>query len=1353
MALKRTNSRKRKKSLPKLIKGKALPTKDEAVSSDRFSSDDEFPIVAVGASAGGYEAFSELLKGLPADTGMAFVFVQHLDPTHTSVLPEILSRVTKIPVEEVTDGLRVKRNRVYVIPANTTMVLTNGELRLGVRNPDRGQHLPIDRFFYSLAENRDNQAIGVILSGTASDGSQGCRAIKACGGITFAQDEQSAKFSSMPGSAIHTGCVDFVLPPREIARELVRIGKHPYVAARPAPADRSLGNGKELHELLSMVRDSSGVDFNLYKQSTLQRRIRRRIVVHKLEGVKDYLRYVRRNPKELDELYRDLLIHVTGFFRDPEAFDVLKDKVFPALLQSRKLEDSPIRIWVPGCSTGEEVYSIAISILEFLWQTASSNPALSLSTKGVQIFATDISEAALDRARMGLYSESAITDLSPSRLSRFFVRLDGGYQINKSLREMCVFARQDITQDPPFSNLDLITCRNLLIYLAAELQKRVIPTLHYGLKRDGYLMLGASESLGAFSDHFTLIDKKQRIYQKRTTARLITYFTPSGHMVRPLELPRTSTPPVGTFTVDKEIDRVLVNRFVPASIVVNEQMEIVQFRGRTGAYLEPAAGNPTFNLSKMAREGLLVDLRAALNKAKKTNSTARAEHVRVKSVGHTQEVDLEVIPVRGQGKGERFYVVVFENSLGSHQTAKQAKRQTEARERATNTREHGRLKGEVGQLREQLESLIEEHETTSEEFKSANEEVLSANEELQSTNEELETAKEELQSSNEELTTLNEELQNRNTELSLANSDLINLLGNVNIPVVMVGNDLRIRRFTPPAQKLLNLIPTDIGRRLQEIRPNLDVENIETTVQSTIENATLSELEVHEKDGSWYLMRVRPYKTWEHKIDGAVISFQDIDDLKRSVNATRDYADMLIENAREAIVIADSNLRISSANPAFYRMFGLKQNGKGKGLDEITHTSWLPDSLRERLLHAMRKDVRIDDVEIQHEYPSLGLRTVLFNARRIEPARGQQMLLVSIQDVTENRRYVKDLQTHTALLELASDAVLVRDLHGVIQLWNHGAERLYGWSRAEAIGKTVYELLKTRFPAPQEEIFRILEEKSYWEGELVHTRKDGEERVVASRWSLHKGGNTRAVLELNTDITERKRAEEQLRRLAAQLMQAQDDERRRIARDLHDSTGQKLAALKMSMQRRNPALLDGDVTMVDEILQEIRTLAQLLHPPLIEEAGLLSAMRWLVEGFSSRAGIEVTLNAAQDFERLPGDIEIALFRVVQEALNNILRHSGAKKAIVEMTHQADGVRLKVTDDGRGMKSTGSTNGERGQRSKRQKEHVNAAPSFGVGLLGMKERLAQLGGNLVIDSDPKGTTIEARVPLAASRAAN
>jgi two-component system CheB/CheR fusion protein len=680
----------------------------------------------------------------------------------------------------------------------------------------------------------------------------------------------------------------------------------------------------------------------------------------------------------------------------------LRKHVYPKLFEGRK-PDNPIRVWVAGCSTGEEVYSIAITLLEYMWVHSRN---ISQAATAIQIFATDISDTALDRARTGLYTEAAVSEISADRLKRFFIRLDGGFQVNKSIRDMCIFAKQNLVKDPPFSNLDLVSCRNLLIYLGPVLQRRVIPTLHYALKPGAYLMLGAAENLGGFADHFGLVDKKDKIYQKRkTSARLTTYFSNADYLpIRAGDMKLSRELPVA-FTVEREVEHLLVNRFVPASIVVNDQLEIVQFHGKTGAYLEPPAGQPSFSLAKMAREGLLVDLRTALNTAKKTNGTVRKEGVQIQSEEGTREVNLEIVPLRGPSAHERLYVVVFQEEGRKPAISEDKGKAKTLKVIRSTARDAELLKREMHQLREQLRLLIAEHETTTEEFKSAHEEVLSANEELQSTNEELETAKEELQSTNEELTTLNEEMQNRNSELGSANNDLLNLLGHVDIPVVMVSNDLRIRRFTPPAQKLLNLLPGDIGRRLGEIRPNLDVEDLESLAHEAIRRATAQERQVRTKEGGWQMLYVRPYKTWDNRIEGAVISLQDVDSLKRSLDQTREYADTIVESAREPILVLDSKLQVTAANPAFYRIFDVSREETEKRLIyELGNGQWNIPRLRELLEEIVPRNSRVDDFEMTHDFPRLGLREMVLNARRVEMQPGHPFILLAIEDVTEKRR-------------------------------------------------------------------------------------------------------------------------------------------------------------------------------------------------------------------------------------------------------------------------------------------------------------------------------------------------------------
>lgn len=939
---------------------------------------------------------------------MAYVLLPHLDPDHRSVLTEILTRFTKIPVAEVSDGMPVERDRIFVLPPNKTMGIAGGKFVLEDREASQSPHLPIDYFLTALAAERGDQAIGIILSGTASDGTQGCIAIKVAGGVTFAQDEKSAKFYDMPGNAIRGGSIDFVLSPKGIAQELSRISRRPDgagISAESLDLDVT-GPPADIDTLFALLQKATGVDFRHYKQTTLQRRIKRRMLLHHVLKLKDYLHYIDHNPTELDALYRDLLIHVTEFFRDKGAFESLSLKILPSLMQDRKPGDGPLRIWVPGCSTGQEVYSLAMVLLEFLWSYDKRRNPAAIPNLAVQIFATDISDFALDRARSGVYAVNEASGISTERLSRFFVRHDGGYQIHKSVREMCVFAKQNVVKDPPFSNLDLISCRNLLIYFGPILQKRAIPTFYYALKPRGYLMLGPSESLGSFEDLFTLIDKKNKIYQKkRSNARVVTHFIGPNYVVPRLEPIHSPNILDAGSNVDREVDRILAQRFVPGCIVVNDDMEIVQFRGKIGPYLEPAGNHPTFSLSKMTREDLQVDLRDALTRAKKENRPVRKEGLRIASDGGTRNIDLEVIPIRGHTAGERLYIIAFQDAvLPVMSTAAGRRRLEKQSEKGRASRELMRANHEVEHLREQLHTLIDEHETTLEEFKSANAEILSANEELQSSNEELETTKEELQSSNEELSTLNEELQNSNAELTQANNDQLNLMTNVNLPVVMVGNDLRIRRFTPPAERLLNLLPGDLGRRLGEIRPNIEPDDLEELARTTIEGGMFQEREVRVKDGPWYLLRVRPYKTWEEKVEGAVLSFQDIDSLKRTLEQTRTFAEALIENARESVLVLDEGLRVSMANRAFYQTFQVSpEETKGRLIYHLGNRQWDIPKLRELFHEITTRNSRIDGFEVHHKFQHLGPRHMILNARRIEPQGGSQMILLSIEELTRKK--------------------------------------------------------------------------------------------------------------------------------------------------------------------------------------------------------------------------------------------------------------------------------------------------------------------------------------------------------------
>ncbi len=842
-----------------------------------------FPVVGVGASAGGLEAFTELLENLPANPGLAVLYVPHLEPHHKSYLPEILGKITAMPVREVTEGMHVDIDHVYLIPPNTNMALTDGKLGLTPRSPIRGQHMPIDHLFRSLAEIQKNRAIAVILSGGGTDGTLGFQSIKAEGGITIVQDEKSAQQPSMPRSAVLDGHVDYVLAPRDIARQLVRLVRHPY--AREAQAPRPVASeAAAIAGLLALLRDRTGVDFSHYKQSTVTRRVLRRVALRGCENLQDYLALVRREPAELSNLYQDFLIRVTQFFRDPEAYEALKEKVFPALLQDRPASQ-PIRIWVAGCATGEEVYSLAMALLEFLNGRAEAPP--------IKFLATDLDDAALEKARAGYYIDNIEIDVSPERLRRFFNRLDGHYQISKAIREMCAFSRHNMTSDPPFSHLDLVSCRNVLIYMDSGLQKRVLPVLHYALNPGGYVFLGPSENVAPFTDLFAAVDAKHRIFTKRVgpgatpvPLDFASYGAGEGrgrHGIRP-----DGGPAWTALDVQREADRIVLARYAPVGVVVDETLKVLQFRGRTAPYLEPAPGMASLDLLRMLREGLLAEVRSAVSQAKAEGVAVSRVALRSTDEGAAEPVRLEVIPFKVPPAGVRFFLILFHDEVQAQAPAA-APAGPPARQEPRPAAESqvAQLQQELAALREYLQSVIEEQESTNEELKAANEEVLSTNEELQSTNEELQTAKEEAQSANEELATVNEELRHRNTELGRVNNDLVNLLSGIGIHIVMVSRELRVRRFTPPAEKLFNLIATDVGRPLTDIKPNLDVPDLAGVIARVIDTLAPDERLVKDVQGHAYQMRVRPYVTLEKTIEGASVVLIDVDSIRRGAEPPR----------------------------------------------------------------------------------------------------------------------------------------------------------------------------------------------------------------------------------------------------------------------------------------------------------------------------------------------------------------------------------------------------------------------------------------------------------------------------------
>jgi two-component system CheB/CheR fusion protein len=838
------------------------------------------PVVGIGASAGGLEAASSFFKEIPSHLGMAYVVVLHLDPARESKLTEILARTTPMPVVQAQDSMRVEPDHVYVIPPNREMTIEHWVLHLQEREPHRSANTTIDTFLRSLAVGHGSDAIGVILSGTASDGTLGLAAIKGEAGITFAQEPSSAKYDGMPASAIASGCVDFILPPGQIAKEIARIRHHPYIADAASPDGHHMSDDNEMESIFRLLRRYTTVDFTGYKSPTIARRIQRRMALHKIDKLSDYGALVHREPAEVTALYHDLLINVTSFFRNPEAFAALRQVVYPAILQARTSTSGPVRIWVPGCSTGEETYSHAISLVEFLAQERVEIP--------LQVFGTDLSERAIQTARAGVYKENIEADVTPARLRRFFYKEDGGYQIRKTIRDLCIFSTQNVFNDPPFSRMDLVSCRNVMIYLGQSLQKRVIPIFHYALNPTGFLMLGSTEGLlGAGSELFEMTDKKHKIFRKRLVSSPVSFGFSVEKQEQPSGGPPAMAPPKSQETIkipmelQREADRLLLARYVPPAVLINEHLEILQTRGRTASFLELPSGKASLNLLKMARPGLLFELQGAIDEARKQGFEARRQNVRVGDE-QIKTVAIRVIPFKVPTQTQYSFLIVFESETaadGSATTGLSPMPAAEVILEQALRGEHSplglqivQLRQELAATREYLQSIIESQEGTNEELQSANEEIQSGNEELQSTNEELQTSKEELESANEELHTVNEEMQHRNELLTQLNNDLTNLLYSVSLPIVMVGADLSVRRFTPQAAAMLGLTSSDIGRPMPRLRLKLDMGSLEQNMLDVIQQVQSQQLHVQDNEGKWCVLRIVPYRTMDNRIDGVVLS-------------------------------------------------------------------------------------------------------------------------------------------------------------------------------------------------------------------------------------------------------------------------------------------------------------------------------------------------------------------------------------------------------------------------------------------------------------------------------------------------
>jgi two-component system CheB/CheR fusion protein len=950
-----------------------------------------FPVVGIGASAGGLAAFEAFFSGMPADVdpGMAFVLVQHLAPDHKSILTDLIRRYTRMQVFEVEDGMAVQPNCAYIIPPNRDMAFLNGALHLLEPAAPRGQRLPIDFFFRSLAQDQHERAICIVLSGTGSDGTQGVRAIKGEGGMVMAQNPGSTEYDGMPRSALGTGLVDYELPPAEMAPQLIAyvshaFGRPPRTASVPTPTAQNA-----LKKIFILLRAQTGHDFSQYKPSTIHRRIERRMAVHQVETMDGYVKFLQQTPAEVNALFRDLLIGVTSFFRDPEAFKTLEEQVIPKLFAGKAASDA-IRVWSPGCSTGEEAYSIAILLAE-------RQEAMKQSFQ-VQVFATDIDGQAIATARAGLYPASIAADISPERLARYFAAephsADGSpvvYRVHKAIRDLLIFSEQSVIKDPPFSKLDLISCRNLLIYMGGDLQKKIIPLFHYALNPGGTLFLGTSETVGEFGDLFSPLDRKLKLYQRKEdvcSARdaIFSHFLPPMTAIdvpHPRAAEKTAGP--GKVPLRELTEQALLQQVASAAALVNGQGDILYLHGRTGLYLEPAPGEAGINnILKMAREGLRRELITALHKAAKGKEIVRCPGLCVKTNGDFTTVNLTVRPLAARPdakSGPPLYLVVMEETPPlDHRQALQAAAlppiagpdgtgtSTALRAGSDSDARIAELTSELRAKEEYLQTANEELETSNEELKSSNEEMQSVNEEMQSTNEELETSKEELQSLNEELATVNTELSTKVADLSRAANDMNNLLAGTGIGTVFLDHKLHILRFTPAASRIINLIPSDVGRPVGHLASDLvGYDRIVENAQSVLDSLIPTEVEVQTRTGSWYLMRTLPYRTTDNVIEGVVITFVDITERRRNQDSLRKADEGvlrlagIVRDAFDAITVHDLEGRILAWNPGAVRIYGWSE------AEALTMNvrDRIPQELREE---ATAMELRLSRAEVLEPY-------------------------------------------------------------------------------------------------------------------------------------------------------------------------------------------------------------------------------------------------------------------------------------------------------------------------------------------------------------------------------------------------
>lgn len=1362
-----------------------MDQRDGAEQTDQ-KVDRQFLVVGIGASAGGIRVLKEFFAQVPADSDMAYVVILHLSPEHESKLAEILQTVALIPVSQVQEeNVKVEPNHVYVIPPNKSLVMNDCHLALSPVQSYEERRAPVDIFFRTLAESHDSRAVSVILSGTGADGSMGMKRVKEKGGIGIVQDPREAEYDGMPTSSIAAGLVDFVLPVREIPAQIIAYRDHlKSVRIAVAPEDQKKDESDEtaLREIFTQLRVKTGQDFSNYKRATVLRRIERRISVRELGSLPAYAKFMREQPDEAHILLKDLLISVTNFFRDRAPFEALEQNVLPKIFHGKTAQDQ-VRIWVAGCATGEEAYSLAMLCHE---RTMNG-----LDAPAVQIFATDIDEAAIAAARDGFYTNSDVADVSPDRLRKFFVKEGTGFRVRRELRETILFARHNVIKDPPFSHLDLATCRNLLIYLNRTAQTRVMETFHFALDPGGYLFLGSSETADDTGDLYATVDRESCIFQSRAVASRPVLPAPETAPIFRVPEPRAISPQTHELRALERMSLAALHQHVlelyaPPSILVNAEYDIVHLSEHAGRYLQIAGGEPSYNLLKVARPELRMELRAALYQALQSRVAVYANGKSVGIDDRDEAVNIIVRPVINEtAAGRGFLLVMFERAEMDAPGGEPAMQTVGLAEPIA-----VQLEEELVRLKAQLRSTTEQYEVQTEELKASNEELQAINEELRSAAEELETGKEELQSVNEELTTVNQELKIKVEELSQSNNDFHNLINSTDIGTIFLDRTFGVNLFTPAAREIFNLIPADYGRPLSDITHHLADADLFRDAELVLQKLQPVGREVDTTDGRTFLMRISPYRTAEHRISGVILTFVNITARKRmeeQLRCSEERFRTLISKGADMITVSDRDGKIIYASPTTERVAGYTpEEFMRQHPFDLIH----PED-RPRCEEELRKLVDSPGVSVtvQHRIKHKagtwrwveGTLTSLFHDGAVGG------LLANVRDITERKQTEELLRRSEERLRLTMEsaadyAIITTDTKDVIESWNVGAERIFGYTQAEATGHS-YVILFTpedrERGVPAEEMRQALE-KGRAADERWHVRKDNSRFYVSGIVSPLRadGGALIGYVKILRDLTEQRRAEEELRRaheelearvrertyelalvneslrteiiertqaeearvrLLRQLVGTIEDERRRIARDLHDHLGQQMTALRLNLELLKEHCGE-DAKLCERIMQtqeiagrldaDVDFLAWELRPAVLDDLGLTVALTNYVQEWAHHFKIPAEFHTAGlDKDRLPPEIETNLYRIAQEALNNIYKHAGASRVDVLLERRDGSAVLIIEDDGVGFDPS-------------EKVTANRA----LGLIGMRERVVLVGGTLEIESTPdEGTTLFARVP--------